>query len=287
LNPYPSEDKSESGEQPEKDWEDTSKRTRRKRITNKRKGYIAGGLLVAWIVFVGLYLLFVAGRWTSFFDDVAVIISAFLIDAGIVGMIFSGEGPEKHRLRIRVSIAAAVSLLVFPVLWLPFESAVFNFYHNAAILFAVFMVFLVLVAAIWMTASPVPILRTKGLVPFAVVLIWVVAVICWLWFYAPSLSGNQNVAVAIAALLLLLALTFALGKLTVTVEMEISGYGALALFLAWMILMMAWFWFFADAYGFNSYQNGAVMLLSFLLFVALAFLWEWRKHKKSIPDQGW
>ncbi|NWF95539.1 MAG: hypothetical protein HXY34_05315 [Candidatus Thorarchaeota archaeon] len=265
-------------ETPEDGHESTTVKKKRlsRHARNRLKAYAAGGALLAWIVFLVLWLLIYASGF-EFAQNAAVVVASFFLDVGLVAVVYSGQEFGRTRWRIKATVGLTTLLIVFLIMWPAFISQYFGYYQGWAVVAAVILSFLTVIPIIWMTAGPVVFLPGRVQAVAAMFVLWSILVVVWLWFFADGHTGYHNVAIMMGFILVLLLVNIGSVKVTVGDE-KIQGTRPLGLLFLWFVVIIAWFWFFAE--GLTGYQNAALVLVSFVLLVLLAYLSERPRYQR-------
>jgi hypothetical protein len=261
------------------------RRRRRRRARPRRKSFASLMTFILWSAFIVLFLLFYAGNYPfdGIFEIIGVGIASFILVIMVNAFMWtpSNVGPGEGGWRVYSSIFGALGWMMFIVIWLPFFMVDYGLSQNLAVYFASFFAFLLFVAAPWVSLElGGQAKRARG--GFLVFLLWFIFPSYWLWFEADAYYWEYTAAIFILSILVLTIIEVGLMKpLASESGDEVKGIGLL---IIWEVLMFIWFFFFAQP--FNVYQNVAVAIVTFMVFVAIAIFLSgevWRE----IDDIDW
>jgi len=263
----------ESGAPPERSTEHRRHRSQRERM--RIKIYRTGAMLALWIGFVMTWLFFYAISY-GVFENIGVIIAAFFLMGGLIGMMWVPKeaGMGRGGWRVRLSIASAVVWIAFVVLWLPFFAEEFTIYLNAAILLASSFAFITANAVAWSSIIPGELgtgLGRRVAGSFVLALAWLAFMVIWLWQYAEAYGyvWEQNAAILIlAGLPVYLILTGIWIPWSKRFGRTHRTPPEIVLLFVWLVLLFVWFWLYGKP--FNVYQNMVIVLLTFLAFASIS-----------------
>ena len=258
------------------------KRRRKGRARQKRKSYASLATFILWSGFVVVWLLVYAGGY-GIFENIGVAIASFLFIIMLNAFMWTppNVGPGEGGWRVYSSIFGAIGWMMFIVLWLPFYMKEYGLSQNLAVYFVSFFAFFLFVAAPWVSME-LGGQGTKAKGAFALFLLWFLFPSYWFWFQADAYVWEYSAAILMLSILVLTIIEAVLLRPLASEEGgEIKGVG---LAIVWEVVMIIWFYFFAPPY--NVYQNIAVAIISFMVFVAIGVFLSgevWRE----IDDIDW
>lgn len=228
----------------------------------RRKQSATMYLFIAWLIFAIIWLFFYAETY-DIWQNIAIMLASFLLAGGLVAGLWS-----PRQWRIRLTITVGIGWIVFIILWLPFYAAGYSAYRNIAIFIISFLVMFTLIIGTWVTQGPGTVqpsgIRGKGMI--AVFFGWLFVLVYWLWFYAESYTFENNMVVGLIVTLVAFLIMFGMLYSEIKDETDAPLLGP-GLFIAWLLFLIVWFYMFAATLG--VYQNFAVILVSFLVFLAI------------------
>jgi len=248
---------------------------------------------IGWIIFLIAWIIFFAADF-GFYENIGIGIASLLL-VGLLNMLL---WVPKHGDSggARISGTAALTWLMFIVLWLPFandfSASIYSitFYQSAAIGIASLCLMLLVTVAPWWSKMQISIdgeisvgKRPKASV--GMLFLWLMVLVVWMWFMADTYTGYQNVSAVLISFAIFSGII--LGMWYTWAQARDEGpesWFSIGLVFAWVITIALWFWFFAD--NFDVYQNVAAFMASLVGVAGIGGIVQWQKWR-DFKDMDW
>jgi len=244
---------------------------KRRRISQKNKGYFSLATFIAWLAFITIWLFFYAVGY-GIFENIAITISSFLI-IGAINAVFwipASAGPNASGTRTKFAALVAIGWMIFILMWWPFYGEFFTLYENYAISLLSFVIMLVLFIVTFATVAGIG-MGSGEAAKFGVIIFgWLGFLIIWLWYYAASYTGYNNIAIGLLSLVVAFILFIVILRPIVKRDDSEMSWKPTVVGFAWIGFLIVWFWQFADT--FTLYQNIAVFIISIMAMAAIGFV---------------
>jgi len=272
----------------------TTRKRRGRRRETKIQEYGSLASMIAWMVFLFVWLFFYASNYGIFENIAVVLISLLIVGAlnAVSRIPIQGEG-----WRARTSAVSGIAWIIFLIAWMIFFAGDYGIYENIGIGIASLLIIGALNVLLWVpTAGEGWGARISALAGIG----WLTFLALWLPFANDfaliySINVYQNFAIILASFLIMLVVVIAPWSSEIGREVHREAglrpriKGTMAGFILWLMFIVIWLVYFAGNPIYSANQNVAVVLLSFAVFCAVILgLWlPWARRRGEGPENWW